>query len=156
MFSRRSLALTLAACAWLGLLVLAARGLWAGKGSDLLLAPAVAVSSRRLPGASASAAVAVAVAAEATLASSPPPPPARRIAFATLDVTPADRWEAPALWIWGGVIAWAQSLRETGTAPLGGPIDLVVMTLNRSTTLAPGTAALYAQLGIKVGLVESW
>jgi hypothetical protein len=90
--------------------------------------------------------------APAAAATLPPSPSPRRprVACAPLDVTPADRWGAPALWIWQGVVAWAQSLRATGTAPLGGPIDLVVMTLDPNTTLVPGTAELYAQLGLLV------
>ena len=60
-----------------------------------------------------------------------------------------DRWEAPTLWQWQGVVSWAHSLRVAGVTPAAG-IDIVVMTLNKTSTLLPGTEELYELMGIKV------
>ncbi len=99
-----------------------------------------------------------------------PSPTQGRWAYATLDVTPKvcfvfsplcrtlahpvqqDRWESPTLWQWQGVVAWAHSLRAAGAALGNRDIDVVVMTLNKSTTLLPGTLELYALMGIKVAV----
>ncbi len=62
---------------------------------------------------------------------------------------PQERWGTPTLWQWQGVAGWAQSLIANGATPESG-VDIVVMTLNKETTLVPGTADLYAAMGLKV------
>eukprot|EP00040_Diaphanoeca_grandis_P017118 m.88862 g.88862 ORF g.88862 m.88862 type:complete len:414 (+) comp26244_c0_seq2:505-1746(+) len=72
--------------------------------------------------------------------------PTPKLAYVTLDVTPRSHHMAPKLWVWPGVIAWAQSLREAG---LPKHVDIVVMTLS-TETLVPGVDEIYLENHIKI------
>lgn len=76
-------------------------------------------------------------------------PSGRRLAFVSLDITPKDRWNSPTLWQWQGIVGWAQSLRASGAA-FRYNVDIVVMTLDKTQTLVPGSLQLYENLGIRV------